>query len=993
MRLQWAIDQSFIELLTGKEVKQSVIIHEFPRGRRSNNQNLVDMKVIKASFIFFAIYVGLIPSFYVFMGRLIVEKATGVQELMKIAGVSTKALLMSHILNALFPGLVFSIGGTVLMKLESGLSFSNMFDAHTPYSGSALLGFIIQIIHIALFFLISWYLEQKAYWRKASVDPMDELETEAVRIQEPQYFEPPPSNLESGIKIVNVTKMYGPNRVVDDLSLEVYKGEITILLGHNGAGKSTLMSIITGVLKPTKGQVLVNGYNIESHAMEARQQIGMCPQQNLFLDGVSVIEHVMFFTLLKKGTYREARISAEKLLEKLNLQQKANSQSSDLSGGMKRRLQLACALAGQANVLILDEPTSGLDVETRRSLWDIFMSLRGSHTVLLSTHFMEEADALGDRVAALHAGQLRCHATPMYLKRAIGTGYRLTFTTTGSPKEAAITSVVQSVVPEATATGSGFNSISYKIPMASTKSLPGLFSKLESKKTELGIESMGVGVSTLEEVFLKPLLNHRILYKVNNDSRMRLLSDLYPRVTFENVSDLEEGKDTKGTRALADCTNTAYVNALCKLNKDKCPFTDVLSPHFKDGKCCGVHSFLMDKILNIPLKAPPQQFDEKTVKAEEVYVKNTIVLPPKEITDMMLVSNVHKNYVDLCTNFYAVKGISFSVKKGECFGLLGVNGAGKTSMFRMLTADRCVTKGQIFANGRFLTLPCFDKYLFSLSYCPQFWGLDDFLTGRQNLDLLLTLQGFNERDMNAQTKTWIKLVGLEKYTDQLVSGYSGGCLRRLAAACALCTGAPLTLLDEPTAGVDVAARRRVWYALKRGLRDQHAIIITSHSLDEMEALCHRIAIMVAGQLCALGSPAALKAAFAVGHSVILKIKHESDESAGSQVDQLKAFMQQKFNCTLKDEHKTMLNYHINETMEYSRLFQDMEQVQSTFPSLIEDYSVSETTLEEVFLSFAKRQEEMTKVQGKNKATSEKEGKAETKNNAPDTKKNDEGGPV
>ncbi|XP_063831031.1 retinal-specific phospholipid-transporting ATPase ABCA4-like [Ostrinia nubilalis] len=895
---------------------------------------------------------------------------------------------------------------------ESGLSFSNMFDAHTPYSGSALLGFIIQIIHIALFFLISWYLEQvtgsytlpwnflcqKAYWRKASVDPMDELETEAVRIQEPQYFEPPPSNLESGIKIMNVTKMYGPNRVVDDVSLEVYKGEITILLGHNGAGKSTLMSIITGVLKPTKGQVLVNGYNIESQALEARQQIGMCPQHNLFLDGVSVIEHVMFFTLLKKGTYREARISAEKLLEKLNLQQKANSQSSDLSGGMKRRLQLACALAGQANVLILDEPTSGLDVETRRSLWDIFVSLRGSHTVLLSTHFMEEADALGDRVAALHAGQLRCHATPMYLKRAIGTGYRLTFITTGSPKEAAITSVVQSVVPEATATASGFNSIFYKIPMASTKSLPGLFSKLESKKTELGIESMGVGVSTLEEVFLKlcsgydgspltdveeeegpvyqkqtgaalysrqflvlikryfrflwvykysqilfgtffmflliltttfgynntatpkknktffavnldiyrPLLNHRILYKVNNDSRMRLLSELYPRVTFENVSDLDEA--------------------------------------------------------------------------------------PKEITDMMLVSNVHKNYVDLCTNFYAVKGVSFSVKKGECFGLLGVNGAGKTSMFRMLTADRCVTKGQIFANGRFLTLPCFDKYLFSLSYCPQFWGLDDFLTGRQNLDLLLTLQGFNERDMNAQTKTWIKLVGLEKYTDQLVSGYSGGCLRRLAAACALCTGAPLTLLDEPTAGVDVAARRRVWYALKRGLRDQHAIIITSHSLDEMETLCHRIAIMVAGQLYALGSPAALKAAFAVGHSVILKIKHETDESAGSHVDQLKTFMQQKFNCTLKDEHKTMLNYHINETMEYSRLFQDMEQVQSTFPSLIEDYSVSETTLEEVFLSFAKRQEEMTKVQGKNKATSEKEGKAETKNNVPDTK-NDVGGPV
>ncbi|KOB58018.1 putative ATP-binding cassette sub-family A member 3 [Operophtera brumata] len=126
-------------------------------------------------------------------------------------------------------------------------------------------------------------------------------------------------------------------------------------------------------------------------------------------------------------------------------------------------------------------------------------SLRGEHTVLLTTHFMEEADALGDRVAALHQGHLRCHATPMHLKKAIGTGYRLSFTTNGAPRDAAITRVVTSFVREATVKEKTINSLSYNLPSSDSSRFPDLFTALEEKKSELGIETIGVGVSTLEE--------------------------------------------------------------------------------------------------------------------------------------------------------------------------------------------------------------------------------------------------------------------------------------------------------------------------------------------------------------------------------------------------------------------------------------------------------------------------------------------------------------
>ncbi|KAI5634936.1 AAA domain, putative abiEii toxin, type IV TA system domain-containing protein [Phthorimaea operculella] len=272
----------------------------------------------------------------------------------------------------------------------------------------------------------------------------------------------------------------------------------------------------------------------------------------------------------------------------------------------------------------------------------------------------------------------------------------------------------------------------------------------------------------------------------------------------------------------------------------------------------------------------------------------------------------------------------------------------------MITAKEMPTRGKVMANNVFLKWMRNSTYLTNMSHCPQFAGLDFFDTGHNNITTILMLRGLNKQDASREADVWIDVVGLGRYRNLPVEGYSGGCLRRLACAAALSSGAPITLLDEPTSGVDVSARRRVWVALKKGLRDNRAVIITSHSMDEMETLCDRIAIMVDGKVAALGSAPALRAAHATGHSLSIKVTpgvHPDDFQL------LKEKLMTTFDCTLVDERATMLQYHINVPMRYSEIFAILEDLKRSFePSIIEDYSVSETTLEEVFLSFAKKPE-------------------------------------
>ncbi len=206
--------------------------------------------------------------------------------------------------------------------------------------------------------------------------------------------------------IDRIGKTYaGGFEALGEVSLRIERGELFALLGPNGAGKTTLISIICGLVTPSRGRVTVDGYDILSDFRQTRQRIGLVPQElhiNMF---ESVLDTVRFSRGLFGMAPNETLI--EKLLKDLSLWDKRNSRLMTLSGGMKRRVMIAKALAHEPELLFLDEPTAGVDVELRRGMWELIGRLRASGvTIVLTTHYIEEAEQMADRVGVIHRGNL-----------------------------------------------------------------------------------------------------------------------------------------------------------------------------------------------------------------------------------------------------------------------------------------------------------------------------------------------------------------------------------------------------------------------------------------------------------------------------------------------------------------------------------------------------------------------------------------------------------
>lgn len=1292
-----------------------------------------------------------------------------------------------------------------------GIQWSNIYESPTPETSSVLRLWITLWLQYPLLMIITYYFSNvnpgmygvakpllfcfqnhsniSIFKKKVNPDVSvtEELSADTIVPVDRKYFEESPVG-PVGISVQNVTKVFkklmgNEMKALDNVSLDVLKGEITVLLGHNGAGKTTLMSIITGMYSATEGNVYVNGINTKKDMHKARESMGLCTQHNLTIPYMTVREHVMFFGMLKGLSRSEALAQSSSLLAKVRLTGKEGALAQQLSGGMKRRLQLACAIAGRANVLILDEPTSGLDVETRRELWDLFLSLREGRTVLLTTHFMEEADALGDRVAILMKGSLKCNATAMYLKKMAGTGYRLTLETEAEANEGNITKIIKHDLPSATISSKDPQKLVYSLPTYQANQFPKLFASLEDQQHSLHIKSMGVAVTTLEDVFLNlssedagykealsdmrdetfinvpvsepsyvkmtgcmlilqqikaifikcylyskanplstlfsqiivPLLiaflavfltnnQHElesskvkvssrrmnvdefnvsqsiVFYSVNKlmdeqflDSWMRS----YPHLKFVKTDNVSAAILNVGTNniyeygnllmafefgpnnvnalyttnvyhampiALNAMTNALYrkyventeedgiitinyplenhqndtseaaqirrfraaKDATTKLREPKTlanlyffgyllvfgpvgPLSVIVSQSVMDRVSGGRHTqimsgvrsftywfaiwswnmftysffpfvavilaylldeentinrvdimgslfavlmvggaammpffylynfvsgtvgsadfkiffsimvfgviipgivliykFVMSKViirtmpvwvqilnvccmaippynftmalfttLNIASKnalcdvgfessmcssesippdlamccnrtskyfgpnyyfsfnkqsvlfdiclllinfiffmiilvlvengtlsqcweliwskfyvRPKTAFNDPDVASENACVRKFIRHPDRHSDCIGLVHKLHKSYRQMFRPVAkAVKGVSFTLKQGECFGLLGVNGAGKSTLFKMLTGETAITYGRVIVNNNDIYKNR-EKYLWSIGYCPQFSGVCEYLSGREQLMLIARLRGVPSSAINNEVNTMLELLDLKRIADRQIRNYSGGNARRLSAGSAMLCSPPLIILDEPSCGVDVAARRSLWVIIKHQLAAGSTVVISSHSMDETEYLSDRIGIMVEGELAALGTVRHLKQMRAQGYTVKLKIRSLSAEdevdNAGfashsestpmrtTEVDTLKAKMETTLNCQLKDQHPAALVYHVDQTnMTYSSLFAYMEEMKATCP-VLEDYSVSETTLEQVFMSYSQK---------------------------------------
>ncbi|XP_075035584.1 phospholipid-transporting ATPase ABCA3 [Mixophyes fleayi] len=1260
----------------------------------------------------------------------------------------------------------------------TGAQWSNLM---TPVSvdDNFTLGQVLGLLLLdsVIYSIIGWYVESimpgdygvpqpwyfcilPSYWcgtpRDAGYLEREEDEDPEKNLRG-EYLEDEPSDLTPGIRIKHLTKAFrvnGKRRVaVRDLTLNMYEGQITVLLGHNGAGKSTTLSMLTGLIPPSLGECYIGGYEILRDTALIRRNLGLCPQHDVLFQGLTVEEHLYFYAALKGCPRWRCPEEVDKILQILRIEEKRSALSTQLSGGTCRKLSIGIALIGGSKVVMLDEPTSGMDPASRRDTWELLRQHKKNCTLLLTTHFMDEADLLGDRIAIMAQGQLQCCGSSLFLKSKYGAGYHMVMVKQPHCHVEEVTDLITSYVPCATMESNAGAELSYILPKESTHRFEPLFSELERRHEELGIASYGASVTTMEEVFLRvgklvdtsldiqaiqlPALQYQHERRANDwsaeescsmsdcteDSGTLITEDCsniklnggfslwcqqfyalfmkraayswrnwkmvvgqflvplvfttlalvvgktfpgpqdspaldmnlagygytavpyslppnaslllqslaesfrdqldgqhaVPQEVLGNLDDYllvkasEEGAlfsehclcaaeiQSSGTRisVTARFNNQAYHavaaalsladNALFKLiagpsasisitnypqprntsetaqdqllegqtgfaiainllygmaslastfslllvgeravkskhvqfvsgassfsywlsaltwdllnylipcalmlvvfqafgvraYTDDHHLVDVMLMLFLYGWAViplmylfsflftstataytrltifnilsGTASFLSVTIMSIPAlglvdlsrtldlvflvlpnyclgksfsdfyqnynflkfctssfsteivcrmmnisyqtnyysfsppgvgryltsmavqglaflcllfviesqvlcqlcrfrrrywSAPPESPvtppEDRDVADERKKVLESPVEQLSALSSPLVIRELSKVYGRRAF-VLAVDRISLAVSRGECFGLLGFNGAGKTTTFRMLTGDESVSSGDAYIDGHSI-LHNIKKVQQRIGYCPQFDPLLDHMTGRETLCMYARLRGVPEMYISSCVENMLRGLLLEAHANKLVRAYSGGNKRKLSAGIALIGGPPVIFMDEPSTGMDPVARRLLWDAVTRTRESGKAVIITSHSMEECEALCTRLAIMVNGQLKCLGSPQHLKSKFGSGYTLLAKTSREGDDLIA-----FKDFVETVFpGSHLKHEHQGMVHYHLtNQDLTWAQVFGTLEKAKENFD--LEDYCVSQISLEQVFLSFS-----------------------------------------
>ncbi|XP_004559443.1 phospholipid-transporting ATPase ABCA3 [Maylandia zebra] len=1307
--------------------------------------------------------------------------------------------LLSHsqkVSACLISNVAMAMGAQLIGMFEgkgTGIQWSNLFDAVTVDDDFSMAQVLCLLLFDAVLYgMVAWYMEAvfpgeygvplpsyffllPSYWcstpRMALVNEKEE-EEDAEKAMKGEFIEEEPAGLVSGIKIKHLAKEFKvgnkTRQAVRDLTVNMFEGQITVLLGHNGAGKTTTLSMLTGLFPPTSGRAYISGYDICQDMALIRRSLGLCPQHDVLFDNLTVQEHLLFYAQLKGYSKDKIPDEVDRIIRILNLEDKRHARSKTLSGGMKRKLSIGIALIGDSKVVMLDEPTSGMDPSARRGTWDLLQGEKRGRTILLTTHFMDEADLLGDRIAIMAGGELQCCGSPLFLKNKYGAGYHMVIVKDALCNVSEITRLVHMYVPNATLESSAGAELSYILPKESTSRFELLFAELEMNREELGIASYGASVTTMEEVFLRvgklvdssldiqaiqlPALQYqherrshdwtmddassisgltdvtdftdsgtlisedcsniklntgvrlhlqqfyamflkRALYSWRN-WKVMVAQFLVPLVftvvalfvartlpSHNDAPKLSLGLSRYGpTRVpvslqsgagplasawasvygsqlsaqLGELTNatdfndyiltqadeeggsfnehcvvgavfrgssnhfaeaTAYFNnegyhtpatalmmvdnALFKLlagpnasiqagnypmprnlsesaqnqlSESKTGFaiainlmygmaslsstfalllvteSSIKSKHVQQVsgvylanfwfsallwdlvnfllpcllmlvvfQAFGISAFLEDNhlidvllllllygwavvplmyLLSFLFSTAATAYTRLTIfnmiSGTATFLAVTILtIPELELQHMshlldkvflifpnyclgMSFSQFYQNYeyISFCTSSFmtelickqynityqrnyfsmsepgvgrflvafsvqgvvfiillfvielqcihtlwrlftslfrrskkvpmatallpedrdvaderkrvlecqpiiesmvgsplilqelskvyssgesllAVDRLSLAVGKGECFGLLGFNGAGKTTTFKMLTGDESVTSGDAFIDGYSIRRDI-KKVQQRIGYCPQFDAVLDHMTGRETLSMYARLRGIPEKYVSGCVENVLRSLLLEPHADKLVRSYSGGNKRKLSAGMALIGGPPVIFLDEPSTGMDPVARRLLWDAVTRTRESGKAIIITSHSMEECEALCTRLAVMVNGQFKCLGSPQHLKSKFGSGYTLLAKV-HVEAELEHSDLLLFKDFIESTFpGSQLKDEHQGMVHYHLTDkTLTWAQVFGTLEAAKEKYH--IEDYCVSQISLEQVFLSFAQFQ--------------------------------------
>jgi len=349
----------------------------------------------------------------------------------------------------------------------------------------------------------------KDEYEESDPESIDALDID-VQAEEKRARELSPSD--TAVKVDSLSKTFRMNgnqfkNAVVDLSLAMDRGEVFGLLGPNGCGKTTTISMITGQIPPSRGQVFVGGFDVVNERMDALEQLGIVPQFDVLYDDLTVCEHLEIYAQMKGVNSSQIKLWAQCIAELVSLSNLDLylRKAKELSGGMKRRLSIGISLLSHPKVLFLDEPTTGLDPDVKRSIWNIVESMRHDRCILLTTHAMDEAEALCDRIGIMAKGSLLCIGSQNHLRSRYGDSFELSFTTTSSSSNE-VSSQLQSFLEQhfsnVVKTSSYGRSHVFTISRENVD-LTTLFDVVISGQSDGLYKEWGIGQSSLDEIFCK----------------------------------------------------------------------------------------------------------------------------------------------------------------------------------------------------------------------------------------------------------------------------------------------------------------------------------------------------------------------------------------------------------------------------------------------------------------------------------------------------------
>ena len=565
------------------------------------------------------------------------------------------------------------------------------------YMESILIYIFDIILYLGLSFIIQSYKDSglefydyiKSFFTNVSrnvnliegYSKTNEIEKLTIPKFETHHQELSPSNQQKSeqnycLRIINVSKNFDEVKAVDNFNGELFPNEIFCLLGHNGAGKTTLVNMISGIYDPNHGDILFNGKSLVTNKKYLYKNIGLCQQEDIFFDYLTVQEHLEYMCKIKGSKVNKKEI--EDLMNKIELSSKKDALCGTLSGGQKRKLCIALALIGESQIILLDEPTSGMDIRARRQLWEFLSIYKKNKIILLTTHFLDEAEYLGDRIGIMTEGKFLCSGTSSFLKSKYPCGFNIKLIINTDKFNDEIKQEffegIQRYDSKAEIRVASKGTFTINI-QSNNNNIPEIFDYVEQKKEECGIDDYIVSSTSLEDVFLK----------INNKTSINDLKFIKKEIIKlkedDGDNDIENDKllESKKTKEIyIDITTSSFCSQLlAQIKRDLYPlfrnkilflfellsglgFVYIFIFFFSDFI---IHATTIKLSLLDILNEHKIYFYEKGTN--DNYIKNSYAYELKKTIPLTKVSREPKNIIDFMNLSYEQAFVN--IAKGSLF--------------------------------------------------------------------------------------------------------------------------------------------------------------------------------------------------------------------------------------------------------------------------------------------------------------------------------------